>query len=173
MAGILFLILAVISCPRPFSFLAALAVHEGGHLLSAVLLGLGRPSLSLSATGIRLLYPRRGGLIPSLVLCLSGSFFGLLAAAIPFFSEDFRILSTGLSLINIIPLSCLDGGGALLLVLESFMLPDRAYKVSRVVSLTVAILLFCICAAVQLKAGPNITLLAVTVYITVSVLCEK
>lgn len=173
MAGILFLILAVISCSEPFSLLAALALHEAGHLTVAAILGLGRPFVCLSATGIRLLYPRRGSFGASLVLCLSGSLFGLAFAFVPAFSEGFRIISLGLSLINLLPVSCLDGGGALLLVLESFMLPDRAYRISRVISLIAVMTLFCICAAVQLKAGPNLTLLAVTVYITVSVLCER
>ncbi len=172
MAGLLFLCLALLSCPAPFSLLFAILFHEGAHIASAALLGFKSPSLYLTAAGVRLSYCNTKRLVPSLFVLLSGCIAGGCAALLPFLPKYFRLYCAGLSAINLLPVSCLDGGGILLLALESVMLPDRAYKIARAASVSCVLLLWAASTAVQLKAGANLTLLAVSTYLTVNALGE-
>ena len=103
---------------------------------------------------------------------------GLICAFIPCFPKEFRLFSLGLSIMNLFPVSVLDGGEILTVILERFLLPDNAFRVIRVTSVTAVICLWVLSSAVQLKAGINLSLLAVSVYLTVSVLksndiCQK
>ncbi|MBE6587142.1 MAG: hypothetical protein E7647_01860 [Ruminococcaceae bacterium] len=172
MAGILFFALALLSAPAPFSLLFAVAVHEGGHILAARLLGFGIPTVSFQAMGMRLRFSGTARLLPALAVSLSGCIAGAAFALIPFLPPYFRLYCAGLSLLNLLPVSCLDGGGALLSVLESIMLPDRAFRIAKTASAVTVLLLCCVSCAVQLKIGANLTLLAVSVYLTVSTLAE-
>lgn len=173
MAGLLFLSLALLSAPHPFSLLFALVLHEGTHIISAALLGFNTPRFSLTGAGARLSYCSERGLFPSLFVSLSGCLFGLLASLIPFLPLHLRQYSIGLSVLNLLPISCLDGGVALLLILEAFMLPDRAYRISAAVSGGTVLFLWVLSTAVQLKAGANLSLLSVSLYLTVTTLTEN
>ena len=172
MAGILFLVLAVLSCPYPISLLSAIVLHEAGHLAAAFLLGWGMPSVNFGAAGIRLCYRGAHKTLPSVAVSLAGSLAGVLSSLIPILPEQFRLYSLGFAFLNLLPILRLDGGGALLAVLEAIMLPDRAYRTARTVSAATVLLLWALSVAVQLKAGTNLTLLAVSVYLTVSALTE-
>lgn len=170
MAGILFLAVMLLSCPAPFSLICAVAAHEAGHILCAALLGLPKPRLCFKTAGVRLSYTGTHSPAKNLAVVLAGSFFGTLLALIPLFPRQFRLYSLGLAAMNLLPVSCLDGGGALLCTLEHFFLPDRAYRTAKTVS-DITVILFCaFCIAVQLKTGANVSLMAVSVYFTVTAL---
>ena len=173
MAGILFLCLALLSAPEPFCLLFAIILHESAHILAARIFGLGTSSLALTAGGMRLSFQRKKGLFPSLAVLFAGCLMGALFSLLPFLPLYFRMYSAGLSTVNLLPISCLDGGGILLLLLERFMLPDRAYRIARGVSVAFVLILWAISCAVQLKAGANISLLAVSLYLTVTALGER
>ena len=167
MAGLLFFVAAIASCPHPAALLLALSAHECGHMATAALLGFGPPRVSLSPAGIRISYFGTAGVLPSLAVSLSGCLFGALLSLVSVLPADFRLYSGGLAALNLLPVSCLDGGGALLTVLEAFLLPHTAYRVARAVSAVFTVLFFALAAAVQLKAGVNVSLLCVCVYLTV------
>ncbi|MDD6095689.1 MAG: hypothetical protein PUC29_08110, partial [Clostridia bacterium] len=79
----------------------------------------------------------------------------------------------GLALINLLPVSCLDGGG-MLYCLSCMIFPfERAVSVCRIVSSAAVTALVLFNILIQLKAGFNITLMAVTVYTAVTVLGES
>lgn len=173
MAGILFFALALLACPYPLALLLALSIHEGAHIIAALLLQKELPRITFSLTGARLSYCPCQNTAKALAISLSGSFFGILIALLFWKYKAFALCSLGLSLVNLLPVSCLDGGGALQIILERIFLPDKAYLISRIASVSAVILFWGISVVIQLKAGGNITLLAVSVYLTVYVLCEK
>ena len=173
MAGILFLCLALLSVPQPFSLLLAITLHESAHILAARIFGFGSSSLALTAGGMRLSFYKEKGLFPSLAVLFAGCFVGAVFSLLPFLPLYFRLYSAGLSIVNLLPVSCLDGGGILLLILECLMLPDRAYRISRGISIAFVLAIWAISCTVQLKAGANLSLLAVSLYLTITALGEK
>ncbi len=173
MAGILFFALALLSCQSPLSLIWAITVHEVGHLICALLLGWGVPTLSLCSSGIRLFYSGTHTAFQSLFVCLSGSAAGAAFAIMPFFPDDFRYYSLGFSAVSLLPVLCLDGGEALIEIFELFMLPDLAYKIARIISVITVLLFWVLSVSVQLKTGVNITLLMLSVYLTVTSLSQK
>ena len=173
MAGILFLCLALLSAPEPFCLLFAIILHELSHIIAARIFGFRSSSLTLNAGGMRLSFFRERGFWPSLIVLSAGCIVGALASLFPFLPLYFRLYCAGLSIINLLPVSCLDGGGILLLILERFLLPDTSYKIARGVSIAFVLILWAISCAVQLKIGANLSLLAVSLYLTVTALGEK
>lgn len=173
MAGLLFLVLTLLSATEPFSLLFALILHEGAHITAAALLGFRLPAFNLTAAGMRLSYCNTKGLFQNLSVLLAGCLAGALAALLPFLPAHFRLYSAGLTILNLLPISCLDGGEILLLLLEAFMLPDRAHRAATAVSTATVLVLWMISLAVQLKAGVNLSLLAASLYLTVTTLTNK
>lgn len=170
MAGLLFITLAILSSSHPHWLASAIVFHEAGHFFTALSLGWGFPRFQLNGMGMRLTYGSFYPTAQTLSVLLSGCAAGLICALIPLFPKEFRLFSLGLSAVNLLPVSTLDGGEILSVILEHFFLPHKAYGIARAISVFTVICLWVLCCAVQLKAGINLTLLAVSVYLTVSVL---
>lgn len=173
MAGILFIALCLLLCPSPLSLLLAAAVHEAGHLTVAAILGWERPRAALSPFGLRLEYRAHHRCPESIAVALGGSIFGLLATLLPFLPRALRFYSLGFALINLLPVQGLDGGGALLALLELFCLPDRAFFAAERVSLITVLLIWLCVTAAELKLGVNLPVLLATVYLTAVSLSKK
>ncbi len=173
MISLLFLTLALISCSAPHYLTAAILIHELGHIGAAYFAKWERPRPNMNLTGLRLSFVQVHSPISTLAVCMAGSLLGILTFFIPLLPEKLRLYSLGLALINLLPISVLDGGGALLCLLECIMLPDKAYGTAKWISVIFAILFCLFSVAVQLKIGINPTLLAVSVYITVSSLGKQ
>lgn len=107
------------------------------------------------------------------MLCLSGPLAGILCGIVFISFRSFSLFSLSLAAINILPLSCFDGGGILREVCANFMLPDTAWKVTRAVSVITVIALWILSAVVQLTAGSNYTLLFLSTVLVVTVLTDK
>lgn len=171
-AGLLFVSLALIWAKAPAQLLLAAACHEAGHILYAKIRRLGPPRAQLFFAGVRLRYPATVSYRDGFFLCLAGpaaSLIAYFAAGGTFFS----LYSLGLALINLLPVSCLDGGG-MLYCLSCMIFPfERAVSVCRIVSSAAVTALVLFNILIQLKAGFNITLMAVTVYTAVTVLGES
>ena len=132
------------------SFLCAVAVHEGGHLLAAILCGvpIKRLRAGVGILGFRLsiAYGRE------LCVLLAGSGAGLLAAWISHLCgwENGVFFHLTLSGCNLLPIHGLDGGAAVETVLSLWLLPDTACRIARalsfctVVALWIAVLWICL-----------------------------
>ncbi len=137
------------------SFLCAVAVHEGGHLLAAILCGvpIKRLRAGVGILGFRLSmaydavsYGRE------LCVLLAGSGAGLLAAWISHLCgwESGVFFHLTLSGCNLLPIHGLDGGAAVETVLSLWLLPDTACRIARalsfctVVALWIAVLWICL-----------------------------
>lgn len=100
------------------ALLAAVAVHETGHLLPLLLFGGRVGNITLSAGGI-VIQPassRMTGNSEDAVILLMGPLFGLIAALLAHLlgKNEFALLNLGLSLFNLLPLRGLDGHSLLL-----------------------------------------------------------
>ena len=169
MTGIIFLAAALLSAKSPLSLILAILSHEAGHILFALFRGMGPPEFSLCPAGLSLRYRGIISYTDNLFLCLSGPFFSIILFFI-FRGTLFSLYSLGLGIINLLPVSCLDGGGAMNALSMRFLPPEKALSLCRTVSYTFVILLCLFNILIQMKIGFNITLLAVTLYTAVTVL---
>ena len=170
MAGALFLAFAVLSVPHPIAFLFAVGIHELSHIAAARLFGWGKAWRVTSFTGFGICYSGVHSVLSRLCVSLAGCAAGIIVYFIPALDGNFRLYSLGLSCLNLLPVRGLDGGEAFLCAAEAFLSPVGAWCVFRAVSVCCTLILCGICIAVQLKAGPNLTLVAVTLFLTVKAL---
>ena len=149
------------------SFLCAVAVHEGGHLLAAILCGVPVRRLRVGLLGFRLSmaydavsYGRE------LCVLLAGSVAGLLAAWISHLCglENGVFFHLTLSGCNLLPIHGLDGGSAVETILSLWFLPDTACRIARALSFCTVVLLWIavlwICLRVEVNFGLLLAALA-------------
>lgn len=161
--------------PHPFVLVLCYIVHEIGHIFFAWLMGarmeklhIGTFHLSLSYDSSELSYKKEllveaGGIIFNLI----GALF---AISLPFSSDPwsfFIVCSISLALMNLYPVSILDGGGMLKSVLLCILAGDVAEKVSKCVSFVCAILMWLLAVYVQIifRASPSFFVISVVLLI--------
>ncbi len=183
MAGILFFAAALCMCPAPGLLLLAILIHESGHLLCALFLDWQRPDIRFSPAGIVLQYQGMHLWWQEVLVCMAGPAANLLTGGICFLCMGGRITaesiflcktllfySIGLAVVNLLPVQGMDGGGILRGVCSRLVFPDRAYQICRAGSILSVLFLWIINLYVQMKIGFNLSLLAVSLYLTVTVL---
>ena len=177
--GILALIITTVSLgtsPHPFVLILCYLIHELGHILVSRLMGakmrklrIGPLHLSLSYDCSNLTY------LKELFVQLGGIIFNVISAIIvrfiPLFRGDvyefFIIGSFSLALMNLYPVSILDGGGALKTVFLMIFSEDVAEKASRTVSFICAILMWLIAVYFQLVFSSNMSFFFISVLLLV------
>ncbi len=155
---------------HPFLLLAALLVHEGGHILAARLLGAPLLSFSSGVGGLSLTFDFSALSYPrEMAILLSGSGMGLLTALLARLLRPdlvyFSAVSVSLALLNLLPIRGLDGGEALHCLLRCFCLPDRACRIMRAVSLLAAASFWLGVLWIQLRVRPNLSLLCAALFL--------
>lgn len=167
-------------CPAPVLLLLAVLLHECGHLLCAFILQWRRPAVHLGPAGIALRYT---GIHPpwqEVLVCMAGPAANFAAAVFCLWRSTtaaegagcrlFFLYCIGLGVINLLPIQGLDGGGILGGLCALLFMPDRAYQICRMGSLLSVLLLWAVNMYVQMKIGFNLSLFAVSLYLTVTVL---
>lgn len=170
-------------CPAPGLLLLSVLLHECGHLLCATVLHWRRPAVHLGPAGIALRY---AGVHPpwqEVLVCLAGPAANFAVAAICRWSSMFAAESAGyrplllycigLGAVNLLPIQGLDGGGILSGLCALLFMPDRAYKICRMGSLLSVLLLWAFNLYIQMNIGFNLSLFAVSLYLTVTVLPDS
>lgn len=173
MAGIILFILCAAVSSSPLSLFSAVFIHEAGHLLCAALLHMGHPRLKINAVGLRVLYGTPAYGARRAALCLSGPLAGAVLAAVFFRFRFFFLYSMGFSLINLIPVSCFDGGGAFAALCDAVFLPDISVRIQKTVSVISVILLWALSVLVQLRAGANLSLMVLCCAAVVAILTDR
>lgn len=144
--------------------LAAL-VHELGHISAALLVGVKTCTFSFSPLGGLLTFDfSRTSYVKEMLIHLSGSFFGAVFAVVSRIlfgnrADLFFNISLSFSILNLLPLRGLDGGGALLAFLSCFLFPDTAYRAYHVVSTAFIIAVWFAVVCFEVKFGANIGLI--------------
>lgn len=145
----------VVSDVIPFA--AAILLHEAGHFFGAWLARVpfcrwdgGRMGWQLRFATAQISYGQE------LVVLLSGSVCGFLSLLV---AKDPRYVryALGLNLVNLLPLSGLDGGGILTCLLHLIGSGDMADRVVRIVSRGTALLFWIGGMWIALRAGGDLT----------------
>lgn len=155
----------------------ALLIHESGHIITAALFNIPLESVKVSVCGISLRYNYNNS-PPSreIMVCLAGPLLGILAALIAVMCKAARfdgglyfiMSSAALSIVNLLPVSGLDGGTILLCSLENFMLPDMAWSIAKKVSIAFTVAFWALTLFLQAKAGVNLSALLLSMYFLIN-----
>ena len=172
--GVVFALFTIISVglsPHPFVLVLCYLIHEAGHIFFARLMGAKIEKLHIGSFHLSLSYDARGLSYKKEILVEAGGIiFNLLSVLFAFlfpFSgqgfEFFLICSISLALMNLYPVSILDGGGILKNLLLCILAGDVAEKVSKTVSFICAILMWLIAVYVQIifSASPSFFVISV------------
>ncbi len=153
--------------------LIAAVIHELGHVLCAVLFKIPFSGFTLRPCGAVMTFDFSGAsYFGELCVHLAGPAVGMIsaAAALLAFGEAavyFAGISVVLAVINLLPLEGFDGGGALYCIMAAFFLPDRAYRVCRVASYAVTVLLWAAVLWVELRVRANAALILFVLYVMI------
>lgn len=171
------IILCAVRIPSLIALTLAVAVHEFGHILTAKALGINLTKVKGRLFGLRMTYGNFGGnLIKELAVSAAGSIFGFMSAAVvyltPLFTYDscfyFAMVSWVLSVFNLLPIRTLDGGAIAEAILDRITLPDRSQRILNLLSVIFSVLFWCAAVRIQLRNGPQLSILLIAVYLLCS-----
>ena len=140
------IILFLLSFASPIyaiSVIAAIAVHESGHLLVSLILGEKISRVKIMPLGVDIRYARE--IIPyknDITILSAGIFFNILFALIFANFRDFCGISLYLAAVNALPVRILDGGRILENILLLKFSEKTAIKISKCVSFFTVIILW-------------------------------
>ena len=180
-AGLLLTVCFVDGVTYPLLMLAVAAVHEGGHLLAALLCRVPLRRLRGAAAGLSIEYdPASVSYGREAAVILAGPLAGLCAGVGCFFllppSPEmffFSLSSTLAALVNLLPAPGLDGGSLLSAILSSCGREDLVPRVLSVSGWLTAGILFAASIALQLAGGGNFSLLVLTVWLLCRLLVPR
>ena len=155
--------------------IAAVAIHEGGHLLTMVLCGIPPRGVTVQPFGV-LIYQQtdcrksylRDGLVSLGGPVCNGAAMGLASLAqlwLGMPAESFLLVNAALGVFNILPIESLDGGRALYCFLCMGHPPERADAVVTVVSFLCLVPMAIIGFLFLLESRYNFSLLLASVYL--------
>lgn len=149
-----------------FFSLAAVAVHEAGHIIAGYLTRRKISSLTLSPLGADIVYTGTASYGSEIFAAFSGPFFSLfsgiaLYGALPGFSA----VSIAYGLLNLIPVPCFDGGRALRSVLYSLTELSAADKICGAVNIVFLIIMYLFSVFLLFYTSFNASLLLLCAYV--------
>lgn len=160
------------------AFLTAI-IHECGHIISAVILGLSIKSIYFLPYGIKMNLNIPLSLVSrmkKIILFASGSVTNILCFVFICFISKNENVAAGIHLatafFNLLPIGTLDGGRILkeIIAFENDELGD---KICDVLSLMLSIILFIVGTMVLLKTKYNISLIVTSLYLAFTVIIRQ
>ncbi len=144
-------------------------LHELGHLTAMILFGKEAEKISLGYFGIKIVTAKRF-LSPckEALIAFAGPLANLIIFAFLFTAnrKDYAFISLGLALFNLLPISMLDGGH----IISAFF-PDG--KTGKSISIACAVFSALAGIAVAVYSKENFTILIVSIYLLIGVVCER
>ncbi len=165
MAALIIFIILILSSGAPLYLLFAVVLHEAGHILAALLVAGELPRLRFNIAGVKLKYDGLAGAARQITVSAAGPFMSILFGLIFYGKRNFALISLGLGIANLLPVSCLDGGNILRSITEKLFLPEISKYICKAFSVIGAVFVFVLNCAVQLKYGANISLAIITIYL--------
>ena len=156
-----------------FLLLAAVLLHEAGHILCAVLLNIPFSGLAVRPCGAVMTFDFSGtAYTREICVHLAGPGTGILSAvsALLVFGNKaayFAGLSIWLAILNLLPVQGFDGGGVLSCLLSLFLTAETVYRVCRAVSVVTLFLLWTAVLWIELRVRAELTLLLFILYIII------
>lgn len=168
-----------------FPSLGAAVLHESGHMLVALLLGIPLRSLDIGMFGASLKV--RGSLISypkEFLLCAAGSAMNFLSALLVcIFSEHrgyytecgewFTSVSLMLGVLNLMPAEGFDGGRMLAVAVSSLFGPHASAKVLSLTSFASIVLLWMLSVYLLIRYGTSLSLFVFTLSLFYRLFVEK
>ena len=170
MAKLIILAFLLFQAENPLNLVIAILCHEAAHLICALFFTRELPLFTLSLAGFKISYIGINGCSQQVTVCAAGPFANILSGLILYKSGTFSLYSLGLGIINLLPISILDGGNILRALCEKIFLPATAYTICRAASVATTLALFALNCVIQLKCGTNLSLAVISVFLTVSVI---
>ncbi len=144
-------------------------LHELGHLSAMFILKKKTQKISFGYFGIKIvtenkfLPPKKEALIAA-----AGPLVNLILFAFLYSTnqKNYALISLGLAVFNLLPVSMLDGGH----ILSAFF-PDS--KITKKIGIACAAALALLGVAVAVYSKENFTILIVSIYLLIGVICEK
>lgn len=150
-------------------FAVSIIIHEIGHIIAALILGIPVTSFDIRALGGVFTFDfSRSGYVKESIVHFSGPFFGLLVLCLAYLlygerAYFFAGVSVSLSLVNLLPIEGFDGGGIIRSILSLFLLPDTVWRICRVASVIGVIALWMAVIWVELRVDGNLGLMVFVV----------
>ncbi len=172
----LFTLISISASPHPFLLLICYLVHELGHILTTRLVGGKIRKITVGVFKIAIGYDTYSvSYGKEFIVSIAGIIFNLMLALFcyAFNNSNSEILSflvtcnLSLALVNLYPVSILDGGRLLKLTLLAIFSQEKAEKISRHVSFFGAILLWFVSIYLQLVFSANISMLLISVFLLI------
>ena len=168
-----------------FPSLGGAVVHECGHLIAAVLLGIPLRSLDVGLFGASLRV--RGSLISypkEFLLCTAGPAMNFLSALVVVAFSEYRgyysecgewfvSVSVMLGLLNLIPAEGFDGGRMLSVVLTSMLGPRISARILSVTTFLSIVILWMFSVYLLLRYGTSLSLFVFTLSLFYRLFVEK
>ena len=163
------------SSPHPFVLILCYLIHEIGHIVVAKLVKaemksfkIGTLHLSISYDCSKLSYGKEllvllGGILFNLISAFFVSFLGFGGET----CEFFVVGSISLAVMNLYPISILDGGGIIKALASLIWSRDVAEKLSKITSFVCAILMWIIAVYFQIVFVANFSLFLISVVLLV------
>ena len=146
--------------------LAAVLIHELGHIAAARLFGIPLVSFGIKTVGLSLAFDfSEAGYLCEAAVHSGGAAAGiisaLLAVCLPLsFAKIYAGASLALALVNLLPIRSFDGGAILAAVLSEFFLPDTVWRITKAVSSLTVLLLWTAVLWIEMRVTANPGLLA-------------
>jgi len=169
-------LLGISASAHPVVLILSYLIHELGHIALARLVGGKIKKMSVGVFKLALGYDASS--LPykkELLVCIGGIIFNLVSVFVTLllFKERGEILSffitcnISLALINLYPVSVLDGGRILKLTLLGIFSSERAEKISNTVSFVCALVLWLFAVYLQLVFSVNISTFIISVFLLI------
>ena len=186
--AILFTLLTVSSSPYPFILILCYVIHEGGHIFFAKICGVKLRKFKINSFRLKISYDFESvSYKKELLVSLGGIIFNFLFLMFPL-AFDFRksegivfyvLCNASLALMNLYPVSNLDGGRALKCILLLICSEDKASKIYNKISAFAVGILWVFAVYLQLVFDSNISLFFISVFLLVQIcfssekICKK
>ena len=146
----------------PICIFSAL-LHESGHILAALLLGVDISSVSVGVGGVNInCAPQelKRGRMGAILLAGSGVNFAVCIISLLVLGEIGNVFEVNflMGVFNLLPARGLDGAELAGLILESAFIPEKAYKIQKALSWAVPFLIWIISMYVLIFSAGNFSL---------------
>ncbi|MBP3494706.1 MAG: site-2 protease family protein [Clostridia bacterium] len=177
--GILALFLTMLgisASPHPFVLIFTYLIHELGHIIFATHLGARLKKFKIGAFKLCISYDTSElSYLKELLVCFGGIVFNLISAIIvailPIFkgevSDFFIICNFSLAIMNLYPISVLDGGGILRSTLMIITNEEKSEKICRGVSLICVLIMWLASVYLQLVFSSNLSMFFISVVLLI------
>ena len=139
-----FFILSITPLETVAELLAAVVIHEFGHIVALLLMGLHIKGLYVEPSGLRITYVGQSSTLMDILAALAGPLAGLMYSGILFGINTYSLsaeISMVYSFFNLLPIMPLDGGRALQALFSKSFEPEKGEGILLRISLAFSLVL--------------------------------